>query len=253
MFALSYNPPVKPDPYQRDPYFSGQETGFKQMAEVAADRNQKRQIELQRQQLQLQRQQEARVARQQQAQLDLMNRQQAIKEKLLPLEMANINAETAKEMAIIEQARKSLSQTPENLNLQDTITRAALTPISNEQATQARQNLFTPKQTEKSAAAPTPQQQFANMTPMEMERTMSQMTDLKKTVVDPLAAAKLLIDNVGISRPIARAEEQATKERQAAIERTATLQGQTTKQARGFGLSDQSFKDFFYEYDDLQQ
>ena len=81
MFALSYQAPTQPDPDQRDRYFAGQATGFAQMAEVAEDRNKKRQINLQQQEINLARQQEARIARDQALARQLQERQLDIAEK----------------------------------------------------------------------------------------------------------------------------------------------------------------------------
>jgi hypothetical protein len=85
MFALSYSAPSQPDPNQRDNYFLGQATGFNQMAEVAEDRNTKRQIQQQQQRINLERQQEARMARQAAVQQQLAARQLDIAEKEAPI------------------------------------------------------------------------------------------------------------------------------------------------------------------------
>jgi hypothetical protein len=86
MFALSYSAPQSRDPNLRDAYFLGQERGFAQIAEVAEDRNKKRQIAQQQQNINLARQQESRLQRQQQIDREVVEVNRRLKERELDIE-----------------------------------------------------------------------------------------------------------------------------------------------------------------------
>lgn len=241
MFAISYSAPQSPDPNQRDNYFLGQETGFRQMAEVAADRNEKRRIELSRQQLALARQQESRIARENSIKLQLQKRQQAIAEKVLPLEMANANLNIKKTLSEMENARESLVSQSRNVDLSNNISRSLSQPAVD------TASILTPRKQPESVAE-TPREQLKSV-----ETRMTEPEPKKSAVItaprSQIDAARLIAQSIGggLSRPVATAEEKASKERQAGFERTATLMGQT----RGFGISDKGYKDFLYEFSDI--
>jgi HSP90 family molecular chaperone len=240
MFSIAFTPPSRPDPNQRDSYYIGQETGFKQMAEVAADRNQKRQLELSRQNLELSRQQESRIARQQAAELELRKRQQALNEKLLPVEIAGKRAEINKTASMLDMAREELNRSAGNTDLQRSLTNALLATLP---STQAKEESST-----KAQAAQT--QRDTQKVLEEVEAKVSPAETRQASVTETpsqLDRAKIVLDNVG-TKPVARAEEQSRRERQNAAEREALLLGQTSKKTRGFGISNRAYEDFLSDF-----
>jgi len=116
MFALSYSAPTQPDPDQRDRYFAGQATGFAQMAEVAEDRNKKRQINIQQQEMNLARQQEARIARDQALARQLQARQIDIAEREAPIVAMQKMLSLQKTQAEINSVNSSLRSEANNNN-----------------------------------------------------------------------------------------------------------------------------------------
>lgn len=244
MFSISFTPPSRPDPNQRDNYFLGQETGFKQMAEVAADRNQKRNIELNRQQLDLARQQESRAARENAARIDLARRQQAIAEKVLPLEIASRRADITKTLNDIDIAREELSRSADNSNIFRNISQALMS--GGQRSSFARESLETPKQEQtQRMAAPEP-------TKVKEEPAKIEEVPLRRSSqFDRGISSALLVDSIGSwDKRTDLTEEKTAKEQKAGIERTNIMLGRTPVVSQGFGISQKGWKDFLYEYDD---
>lgn len=108
MFAISYSVPQQPGVDLRSAYFDGQKTGWDQMAEVAADRNQKRQIEIDRQRLALQYRTEERLRREGIEQRKIQREQNRLAGQIDPIVQAQAQANLAKTMAETEQLRSSI-------------------------------------------------------------------------------------------------------------------------------------------------
>lgn len=113
MFAISYSAPSARDPNQRDAYFTGQKTGWDQMAEVASDRNQKRQIELERQRVALAKQQEARIARENAETLEINKQKLALEEASAPVIAAKQLADLAETQTKTQVMLESLQKGPD--------------------------------------------------------------------------------------------------------------------------------------------
>lgn len=153
MFAISYSVPQQPGVDLRSAYFDGQKTGWDQMAEVAADRNDKRRIELDRQRVALLYRQEERLRREGIENRKIERERLRLGEQIDPIVQAQAQANLAKTMAETEQLRSSI---------QNDIS-AANTSVNNRTAIMADQREVAraeqmAKRKEEAAKTPTPQE-----------------------------------------------------------------------------------------------
>jgi hypothetical protein len=138
MFAISYSVPQQPGVDLRSAYFDGQRTGWNQMAEVAADRNDKRRINLDQQRVNLAARTEERLRREgiEQRKLERLKIENA--GQVDPIIQAQREAELAKTRAETQQMLSNLQQSASYPDRANDIQRAALSSAEERQAAEAR-------------------------------------------------------------------------------------------------------------------
>jgi hypothetical protein len=247
MFALSYQPPIAPDPDQRDRYFVGQETGFKQMAEVAEDRNQKRQINIQQQQVNLARQQEARIARDNALARQLDARRIAIAEESAPIALKQAALNLKKTQADIDQVNHGMSIESRGIDLLSNMNELLSGRTAYQQGgqqfssqgigrNQATSNLSASREAE-------PARQLQEAVTPSLSTTQIERKADTTSYQAPLSAMLKLIENQTIGSGGARARERTSRESiQGGQEREDIMLGRKPEiqYATGFGVKNQT-------------
>lgn len=234
MFSLQYSAPQPRDPNQRDAYFTGQSTGWDQMAEVARDRNEKRRIELSRQQLDLQRQQEARVARENAMQIQIQREQNAIASQQQPLIEAQKMASLANTQVSTARMLSELQKGPNFANQSFVNQQSILNPPTTRQMAQEQQAY---RQTE------APKQRLEDIS--EPSPGVREIPKAQEVVIEgglPTAAVNSLFNQIARSGQRDR-EAEAQSSREAAQKREETMLAAKPYQSspsissvRGFGI-----------------
>lgn len=247
MFALSYNAPIAPDPDQRDRYFVGQETGFKQMAEVAEDRNQKRQLAIQQQQVNLQRQQEARIARDNALARQLEARKIALAEESAPIALKQQALNLKKTQAEIDQVKHGMSVESRGIDLLSNMSellsgRTAYQQGGQQFSTQGiGRNQSTANLAARREEEPSKQLQQAVTPSLSTTQIEKKADTTSYQAALPVLNAMYQLQNLGSGG--ARTRERASREStQAGQERESIMLGRRpeTQYATGFGVKNQT-------------
>jgi hypothetical protein len=213
------------------------------MAEVAEDRNQKRQINIQQQQVNLQRQQEARIARDNAVQNQLESRRIALAEQSAPIAAMERMLNIKKSQAEIEDITRSLSNESSYVDRQNNIIRAAtasnqgpvIPQVSQIQQRETRVTRETPREEE---ITPKQLQQLTTRTPSTTEAVTPPIivedTPQEKQTQRAIQTMAREIEN----RNISEAEEKKRNAQQEAKEREMELFSTRpkTSQSTGWGV-----------------
>lgn len=236
MFALSYSAPSQPDPNQRDSYFIGQATGFAQMAEVAEDRNKKRQINLQQQEINLARQQEARIARDQALARQLQARQLDIAEKEAPIvamqKMLSLQKTQAEIDAINSSLRTESDNTAFDQNVLNSFNQIRQPSSRSFDVTNQARSLTQPKEQEV-VIKESPQQKLEELTKPTVVETARSRQITEQPVGAEVSSIPAILKSIEKRSRVKELGEEAKKAESTMLSRPVQLN--LLQQPRGFG------------------